>query len=119
MEIGHRIKKARESAGLTQTALAKACGVSRGLVGQWESHIKKPGRDNITKIAEATSVSVGFLLGTEEFDQSTLTIVDPEETSLVRRYRTLSARQKRSVRELIGAAAEFPFPEEETHEAAD
>lgn len=112
MEIGHRIKQARTAAGLSQTDLARATGVSRGLVGQWESHRKKPGRDVLAKIARATSVTVEFLLGDERLDEAVLVVSDPDEAALLRRYRMLSERQRRSVHELIGIASSFPGAEQ-------
>lgn len=63
MEIGHRIKQARQNAGLSQRRLAEAIGVTHGSVGQWESHKKMPGRENLRLIAEATGVSADQLLG--------------------------------------------------------
>lgn len=35
--LGHRIRAARESAGLTQQDVAHACGISRNAVSMWES----------------------------------------------------------------------------------
>lgn len=111
MEIGHRIKQARAAAGLTQTELAHAVGVSRGLVGQWENHTKKPGRDLVRRIATATSVSVEFLLGDERLDEGRLIISSADEAALIRRYRMLSDKQRRSIHDLIGISATFPDAE--------
>jgi transcriptional regulator with XRE-family HTH domain len=62
MDIGHRIKRFREDAGMTQTELANAVGVSRGLVGQWESHRKKPGREILQRLAAATMTNPNAFL---------------------------------------------------------
>lgn len=113
MDIGHRIKHARMSAGLSQSELATHVGVSRGLVGQWENHTKRPGRDNVTKLAQALSVSVGYILGSEALDASAIVVTDPDEAALLRRYRTLSDRQRRSIHDLVGIAGGLPFLEAE------
>jgi transcriptional regulator with XRE-family HTH domain len=108
MDIGHRICQARIAAGMSQTELAKAVGVSRGLVGQWENHTKKPGRDVLQRVAAVTSVSIRFLLGDERIQDGSLVISNPDEAALIRRYRTLTDRQKRGIRDLVGLTATLP-----------
>jgi len=41
MDLGERIKYARTGAGLTQTELANAAGVTKGSVSQWEMRIPR------------------------------------------------------------------------------
>jgi phage repressor protein C with HTH and peptisase S24 domain len=43
--IGQEIKGARERSGHTQASLAKALGITRGAVGQWEIGESRPTRD--------------------------------------------------------------------------
>ncbi len=107
MEIGHRIKKARELAGLSQTDLADLTRRSRGLVGQWESHKKKPGRESLIKVASATSVSVGFLLGQEEIGATPLTTQSPEEAALLRQFRRLNGVQRKNLLHLVGISVDI------------
>jgi transcriptional regulator with XRE-family HTH domain len=61
--IGDRIRTIREELDLSQTELAEAVGVSRGLVGQWETHKKQPGTDNLAALVRYTSVSADYILG--------------------------------------------------------
>lgn len=42
MEIGDRIRDARERLGLTQAVLAKAVGVSKNTVSNWETGVHEP-----------------------------------------------------------------------------
>lgn len=56
-----RIVKSRGYAKLSQTGLAKAVGVSRGAVGQWESATTAPSSENLRKIADRTRVSHDWL----------------------------------------------------------
>lgn len=106
MEIGHRIAAARAPLGMSQTEFANALNVSRGLVGQWESHKKKPGRDNLAKIAQVTMVSMGYLMGTETLDQLTVTISDAEQIDHLRQYSRLNAVQRQNLRQLLGMTIE-------------
>lgn len=65
MSIEDRIKEARKAAGLSQTELAEAVGVTRSAVAYWEAGRNIPRRDVIAKIAEVTGKSIPWLeLGT-------------------------------------------------------
>ncbi len=63
-----RIREARLAAGLTQPALARACGVTRAAVSQWESppgtagH-SRPTYEKLQAIAKATGQDLSTLLG--------------------------------------------------------
>lgn len=107
MEIGHRIARARSLAGLTQRELAKAVGVTPGLVGQWESHKKKPGRENLAKVAKATLVSMPYLMGDEAQDEMQVVINDPEKIDILRQYGRLTNRQRQNFRQLLGMSIEI------------
>ena len=57
-----RIRRARLTAGLSQTQLALHCGVRRSAVAQWERRDgAKPTTENMAKIAMATAVSFEWL----------------------------------------------------------
>jgi SOS-response transcriptional repressor LexA len=64
--IAKRIKAARKDAGLTQEQLAKACGVSRPAVAQWESMNvlarTAPRIEHARSIARVTGKDVGWFL---------------------------------------------------------
>ena len=61
--IGKRIKTARTYAGLSQQALADKIGGLRRQVQRWEADEQEPAASRITDIAQATGVTVNFLLG--------------------------------------------------------
>lgn len=107
MEIGHRIKRARTDAGLSQTELAKAVQVSRGLVGQWESHVKKPGRENLEKIAAATCVSVASLLSDTPDPSQGVWVSHPDELKMLRAFRRMSDRQRKNAIELFSVSGDI------------
>ena len=62
-KIGSRIREARLAADLNQDALAKALGMSRALIGHWESDVREPTATGIAKLALKLHVSADWLLG--------------------------------------------------------
>lgn len=88
--LGNRIALARQRARYrTQGAFAEALGVSRGLVGQWESHNKRPGRDNLLKIAELCGITAEYLAGTAP-ETRMISNLSPNEIELVLLFRRLN-----------------------------
>lgn len=100
MEISDRIRLARTRAGLSQTQLARTVGVTRGMVGQWETG-KPPGRDKLVAIAGATGVTVPYLLGQEPDPAGLGPRMDTDTITLLKLWHQLSPRQKRSHLELF------------------
>lgn len=84
MEIGQRIAEVREQAGLTQSALARAMGISQSAVSQIESGERNPSYDMLRQVAKALDVSVAYLAGAE------VERLRPEEEAHFRQYRGLT-----------------------------
>lgn len=63
MSMGQRIRKAREEARLTQTDLAEAAGSKQSNVFRWETGRAEPRAETLLKIAEATGVTINYLMG--------------------------------------------------------
>lgn len=77
--IAARLADLRKRAGyVSQRAFARAVGVSGGLVAQWETGAKCPGRANLAKIARVTGVPVDWILGTT-------TVMEPVTDSQIQR----------------------------------
>lgn len=51
--VGHRIRQAREAAGLSQEELAARVGCSRAAVGTWERDEKEPRRSAVKRLSVA------------------------------------------------------------------
>ena len=47
-----QLRKLREAAGLTQRELGNRIGVSGQAVAQWETGVKRPSVENLTKLAD-------------------------------------------------------------------
>lgn len=107
MQIGDRIRRARQSAGMSQRQLAEAVGVTHGLVGQWESHRKAPGRENLRKIAEVTTTDPAVLLGDLSAEGASVRISDPRKLALLRRFDRMSRQQQDNLLELLDIAADI------------
>lgn len=61
-QIGHRIKKAREAANITQEELAQAVGCTAKHIGAIERGLKTPRLDTFIIIANTTGASADLLL---------------------------------------------------------
>lgn len=61
--IYKRIKLLRESAGMTQTDLAKKLGITRSSINAWEMGISVPSTQYIVELARMFKVSSDYLLG--------------------------------------------------------
>ena len=65
MNLGEKIFTARKKAGLSQTDLADAVGVSRQSVSKWETGESAPEAGNLLLIAKALNVTTDWLLSEE------------------------------------------------------
>src|SRR6185312_2483162 len=112
MEIGHRIKKERMAAGLTQVGLAQRIGVDKSAVGQWESPNSNKGISlaSLLKVADPLGISVNRLTGDAE-DSEQLQITDQAEIKLVRLFRQMTAIQKDAHLQLFHVSVGLTQPE--------
>lgn len=62
MNLGQKIKDLRENRGLKQQDLAEAIGITASMISMYESNKKKPGRENIIKLANALNVDPNYLM---------------------------------------------------------
>ena len=61
-EMNERLAELRATAKLTQNAVAKAVGVSRAAVTQWENGLTKPKGEYIHALAKLYGCTTGFIL---------------------------------------------------------
>ena len=62
MSFAENLKNLRTQEGLTQPELAKALGVSNGMISFWENGVYEPIASNIIKIARYFHVTTDELL---------------------------------------------------------
>lgn len=86
-----KIKRLRESRGMTQDDLAKALGVTRPAVSQWESGWSHPRMGTIEKIAGYFGVTPAELISGSDSKEVVMT---PDEENLLNMYRGASETDK-------------------------
>ncbi len=60
--FGQKVKKLRVKAGLTQTQLAKALGISTSAVSMYEQDNREPNRDTLLALSSFFGVDTDYLL---------------------------------------------------------
>ena len=65
--INLRIKELREEKGLSQKQLAEAIGLNHRTISHYENGRLEPNLETIEKLSKFFGVTVGYLLGIEEF----------------------------------------------------
>ena len=83
LNIADRIRYLREKNGLTQAALAKKLGITRGSVNFWEMSLTSPSLANVVEMAKIFHVTVDYLLSTEEKMLLDITALDQEQREVV------------------------------------
>ena len=63
MEIGEKIKRARQEAGITQAELARRLNVTPQTIGQYERGLINPKYETALKFAEALDLQPSWLFG--------------------------------------------------------
>jgi transcriptional regulator with XRE-family HTH domain len=86
VQIGERIRAARQERGWTQEQLAEAVGVSRSAVAQWETGRAGQLTGNLSRIAEVLSVGIEHLTHGRE-KRANLQAGSGDELALLRLYR--------------------------------
>ncbi len=86
-ELGTRIRAVRLAQGLTQEQLARAVGVTRSAVAQWETGRAGQVGGNLTRIAQVLGTNAAFLLSGEQDAGAAPLPLRGDEMALLRAYR--------------------------------
>ncbi len=129
MEVGNRIREARNRMNKTQMALADEMGVSYQAVSNWERGNSMPDIGKLPDLCKVLNVSVSDLLGEEKETETVLRLVE-HQTVEPERLAGIAPmvdpeELARSVREVIPKAADsmesllplLPYMEDEDLEA--
>ena len=107
-EFGKKLAALRESAGLTQAALAERIGVSQSLVTYYERRGGNPTLEFITKAAAALELSTDALVSNPEPEhrrrRGRPSDFDSKMNERVEKLRKLSKEKQRFVLSMIDAA---------------
>jgi len=66
MEFNEVLRKLRKSRSLSQAALSEKLGVSKSLVGSYETGERKPSYEALENIADYFNVTIDYLMGKED-----------------------------------------------------
>lgn len=64
--LGERLKSLRKEKGISQTELANALGVSKGIISLWECDLREPLASNVALISRYFGISADYILGLED-----------------------------------------------------
>lgn len=83
IKADERIKKLRQSRGLTQTELAKLMSVTRSGVNAWEMGISVPTAAKLVELSLFFHVSTDYILGLEKSEVIALDGLEPEQKEII------------------------------------
>lgn len=81
--ISENIKRLRENAGLSQSALARKLGITRASVNAWEMELSTPTAQYLVALAQLFHTTTDNILGLESKEQIVLRNMDEQEKRLV------------------------------------
>ena len=97
MSIGQRLKTARIIRQMTQEDLAKAVGVTKGAIGNYESGARFPRQEDLCAIADYFNVEIDYLIGrSDERPEFSL-----EEQWVMQCYRNADPDTRLAIRTLL------------------
>ena len=92
------IKDIRMRRNLSQAQVAKALGVSSVVYSRYESGTRQPSIDIILQLADILGVTVDYLLGRQDIEDSTLSVY---EVSLLMASRNADERAKQDALNML------------------
>ena len=98
--LSERLKRLRQSMHLSQEQLARLLGVDRSTISSYESNVRQPPLDTLSRIADVFGVSTDYLLGRTSaltFDTFDLT---GEDTALLYNMASELSAKNRRIRQL-------------------
>ena len=111
--ISDNIKRLRENAGLSQSALARKLGVKRASVNAWEMELSAPTAQYLVALAQLFHTTTDDILGLESEEQIVLRDMDEQEKRLV--YDLVSYIAARKETEGFSGKSSKNSPSEKSH----
>ncbi len=72
--VGEKLKKARESCGLTQMQVAQYLGIKRELISYFENCTRPLSLAKLTKMADLYGYSIGYFINEEEVSEEPISL---------------------------------------------
>lgn len=87
--LGHKLKIQREKNHLTRSQVSELVGISKSMIGLYETNERIPSLSVLVKLAAQYKVSIDYLLGTEPNSSDTLSLSG------------LSDKQKQAIKTIV------------------
>lgn len=107
-EIGDRLREERERLGLSQVALADACGVTMRSLRNYEKNDRQPDASFLASLASTGADVLYILTGQRSAAAPPAPPLKPEEAALLDNYRHSPEEQQRLLRATSAAFAQHP-----------
>lgn len=103
--MGNRIRELRKNNGLTMKQLGQQIGLAESTISQYETGKRSPDNETLLKLGEIFGVTVGYILGSEEEENTPgeQTLTEGEKT-LLDLFRKVPADQQAMVLQMIRVA---------------
>lgn len=99
MPIGNRLKEARIQRGLTQEELARAVGVTKGAIGNYETGVSSPKESVLIKLMQVLEIDANYIY--QDFITPHKDRITPEEARVLVAYRAAEATYRKVALELL------------------
>ncbi len=73
-ELAQRLQTSRHNCGLSRWQVAELIGVSKSMIGLYESGSRQPSLGNLIKLASIYKVTTDYLLGCETREPQTISV---------------------------------------------
>lgn len=93
------LKRIRKEKRITQNQLADFLNVSRGSVGNWETGMREPDLETLSRIADYFHVSTDFLLGRE--DPTSSNFFSNQDYSILSAFHASSSETQNIIRMIL------------------
>lgn len=113
--IGQRLRALRVQRGLSQEEVAKATGITRGNISNYELDRFKPSTESIVRLASFFNVSVDWLL-TGKGNSPVPNKTDGSEERLLRKYHSLPRALQAEVLDFVEFLTEKKGKKDKTNE---
>lgn len=98
--LPERLKRLRQSMHLSQEQVARLLGVDRSTISSYESNVRQPPLDTLSRIADVFGVSTDYLLGRTGDLSFGLFDLSGEDKALLYQMASKLAEKNRRIRQL-------------------
>lgn len=98
--LPERLKRLRQSMHLSQEQVARLLGVDRSTISSYESNVRQPPLDTLSRIADVFGVSTDYLLGRTSDLSFGLFDLSGEDKALLNQMASKLMEKNRRIRQL-------------------